>query len=266
MEWRIEVPSAGRAETLADKTLPFLRRAGVEDRDVRVWVPEGERDAYFLAAPGVDLVPLDYVPSTGEDLDAGPYAVGIARNAIADAALPGDLVVEVDDDVEGLVEWAGQKDSINARLRDVDGPGFLRIVERGFALAEDAGAYIWGVHPAATYCRDRVRIDLSYIGAALFGQRIRGEPDVERVRLDDKEDFERSLRFYERDGRLLRLDGVSWRTRGYGGAGGMQSTRTAGRIDASARWCAERWPQWAALKYPKSGKTELRLADRRRAS
>jgi hypothetical protein len=265
VEWRIEVPSAGRAATLAAKTLPLLRSAGVPDRDVRVWVPAAERDAYAAAAPEVDLVPLDYVPGSGR-IEDGPFAVGLVRNAIIDAAAPGDLVLSVDDDLAGLVEFDGMKDGINARLVDVAGPRLLRIVERGFALAEDAGAYLWGVHPAATYARDRVRLDLCYIGAALFGQRVRGEPEVERVKLDDKEDFERSLRFYERDGRLLRLDGVSWRTRGYGGAGGMQTTRTPERIDASAKWCADRWPQWAALKYPRSGKTELRLADRRRSA
>ena len=50
VEWRIEVPSAGRAATLAAKTLPLLRSAGVPDRDVRVWVPAAERDAYAAAA------------------------------------------------------------------------------------------------------------------------------------------------------------------------------------------------------------------------
>jgi hypothetical protein len=260
--WRIEVPSAGRAETLAAKTWPMLVRAGVADR-ARVWVPETERDAYFLAVPGADLVPLDYEPTAG-DLENGPHGLGVVRNAIADAAAPGDLIVQVDDDLDGLREWVGQRDSINALLRDTD--DLVRIAERGFLLAEDAGAYLWGLHPAATYCRDVVRTGLCYIGGGLFGVRCRAEPEVEHVKLDDKEDFERSLRFYERDGRLVRLDGVSWRTKGYGGAGGMQTTRTPGRIDASAKWCAERWPQWATLKYPRSGKTELRLADRRRAS
>jgi hypothetical protein len=260
--WRIEVPSAGRAATLAAKTWPWLVRAGVADR-ARVWIPEAERDAYAAAVPEADLVPLDYEPAAGP-LDEGPYGLGVVRNAIADAASPGDLVVQVDDDLDGLREYTGMKDAINARLVDVD--DLVRIAERGFALAEDAGAYLWGLHPAATYCRPRLRLDLCYVGGGLFGVRHRGEPEVEHVKLDDKEDFERSLRFYERDGRLLRLDGVSWRTRGYGGAGGMQTTRTPERIDASAKWCAERWPQWAALKYPRSGKTELRLADRRRSA
>jgi hypothetical protein len=261
MEWRVEVPSAGRAETLARKTLPFLRRAGVPDRDVRVWVPAAERDEY--RGLGIEVVPVDYVPTEG-DLEHGPHGLGVVRNAIADAAAPGDLVVQVDDDLDGLREFVGMRDAINADLRDWD--DLPRIAERMFTAAEDAGAYLWGIYPAATYSRPRLRLDLCYIGGGLFGIRFRGEPDVEHVKLDDKEDFERSLRFYERDGRLLRDDGVSWRTRGYGGAGGMQLTRTPERIDASAKWLADRWPQWAALKYPKSGKTELRLADRRRAS
>lgn len=262
MDWRIEIPSAGRARTLAAKTLPFLDRAGFPLDRVRVWVPDAELDEYAEAAPGPEYVGLDYVPQDGP-IEDGPWGLGLVRNAIADEAAPGDLVVQMDDDVEGLVEFAGMRDGINAMMLPVLGTRFQQIVEWGWQAADDAGAYLWGLHPAATYCRPILRTGLCYIGGGLFGVRFRGERETESVQLDDKEDFERSLRFYERDGRLLRLDGVSWRTRGYGGAGGMQLTRTPERIDASARWVAERWPGWASLKFPRSGKTELRLADGR---
>ena len=273
-EWRIEVPSCGRAAILADKTLAWLRREGVADR-VRVWVPSAERDEYAATVDGVEVVPVEYRPGTTGPIDDGPYTQGVVRNAILDAASPGDLVLQIDDDLTGLREWAGMKDAVNAELRPVE--NFAALVEWAWTLAEDAGAFLWGLHPAATYARPKTRTGLCYIGGGLFGTRVRRDP-VERVLLDIKQDWERSIRFYERDGRLVRLDGVSWQTRGYAGAGGLDTVRTPERADEAARWIAARWPEFARLEFrvgmdgaPPRGSEGVRVtrkrdADKRRGS
>jgi hypothetical protein len=107
--------------------------------------------------------------------------------------------------------------------------------------------------------RNDVRVGLYYIGGGLFGHTVRGD-DAELVTLDDKEDYERTLRFFIRDGAVVRLDWATWNTTGYGGEGGMQSTRTEERIRASAEWLAARYPELASLNLTKkSGKAEVRL-------
>lgn len=260
MEWRVEVPSSGRADVIGVKTLPMLRAGGVPDRAVRVWVPEGQRDEYFEACRPIEVVPLDYEPRVGP-VEDGPFGLGIARNAIMAAASPGDLVVECDDDLRALDEYAGMVDGINARVEPVeDLAGFI---DYAWQVAEDAGAAFWGVYgAAASYCRPRVRIDLRYVIGQFFGVRVRGEALVERVVLDHHEDYERTLRFYERDGRVVRFDGHVARSDGHAGRGGLQDLRTPEWMEASAAWVLARWPQYAKLHRPPNGRPEIRVADR----
>ena len=94
--------------------------------------------------------------------------------------------------------------------------------------------------------------------------RFTGKDDPDFVVLDDKEDFERSCRFYLHDGKVVRFENVSWMTSGYGGEGGMQSYRTEVTISEGAREMVRLFPDLATLNLSKkSGHAEVRLRDNR---
>jgi hypothetical protein len=203
------------------------------------------------------IVALGYDPRRAGSLEDGPYAVGAARNLIVRSYPRGTRLVQIDDDLRGLVMWTGQRDAINCASEPLS--SIALVIEAGFEAARIEGVDLWGIHPARTYMRNEVKAGLYYIGAAMFGHVVRGD-DTELVTLDDKEDYERSIRFFIRDGAVVRLDWCSWLTTGYGGAGGMQETRTDERILASAQWLADRYPDLASLNLKKrSGKPEVRL-------
>lgn len=258
MSYEVAIPSHARAETLASKTLPMLADGGVDRGRVRVFVPTGQIDEYrAVLDPGTfsEIVPLDYVPGpTPDEIEAGPASVGIARNRIARWYPAGTDLLQVDDDMRGLIRRVDDQTVVD--VDDIDG-----LVSAGFDLASRNACYLWGVYPAPNpyFMKSRVRVDHLYIGAGMFGTRLRHDP-CELVVLDDKEDFERSIRFYERDGAVLRIEWVSWRTEGYAGAGGLQTVRTDPNIERSARWLASRYPGLCRLNMAKkSGKAEVRL-------
>jgi hypothetical protein len=230
---------------------------------IRVWIPESQRDEYARELPAElyrDLVELDYVQTSGS-LREGPYGSGLARNLITREASAGDRVIQMDDDLDGL--WIATDPKTKTDVGDLCG-----LFSRAFDLASSSGAHLWGCYPAPNpyFMRPRARLDLSYIGGGLFGVIHRG-PEfaaTELVLLDDKEDFERSLRFYVKDGVLLRLESVSWHTTGYHGEGGMQVTRTPDRVHDSALALSEIFPDFCKLNLKKkSGWAEVRLRDPR---
>lgn len=262
MTIEVAIPSYARAETLATKTLPMLADGGVDAERITVFVADAaQADGYRdLVDPTLygEIVVVGYEATSQPDaLDAGPYNLGVARNFIARHYDRGTPVFQIDDDLRGFVERVDEKTARPIAAADV--------IDRGFRAADRLGFSLWGVYAVRNpyFMKPRVRTDLCYVCGGAFGFRATSA-DHALVRLDDKEDFERSIRWYLAEGGVCRLDDVAMMTEGYAGAGGMQETRSSENIDASARWLVAEFPDLASLNTTKkSGKTEVRLRDRR---
>ena len=82
--------------------------------------------------------------------------------------------------------------------------------------------------------------------------------------IDDKEDYERSIKYYLKDNGVLRFNNVTCRTNCYKEPGGMQVERTKKRIHDSAVYLTKKYPNLCTLNTgKKSGFTEVRLRDKR---
>lgn len=252
------IPSRARAETLVAKTLPLLRRLGIPDAAITVFVAEDEMVVYSST-----LSLAGFHPRVVE----GALGVGPNRNAILDHYEPGARVVSVDDDMRDLVIAEDEK-----TLRPIEPPEWEALLGEAWGMLGDTGARIWGLYPVpnAYFMRPRISTRLTYIAAGLYGFVSDREPDSPlRVTLEDKEDFERSLQCYVADGVVVRFDFVSWRTEGYHGKGGMQADglRTPERVREATEDLVRRFPGLVTLNdKKKSGWVEPRLRDRRPAS
>lgn len=248
-DYSVAVPSYRRSETLATKTLPMLRDGGVPLDRVTVFVCDDERALYERAT----------APFPGVLLARAEPTLRAARNIIARHYPVGHPVVQVDDDLKGLIHMVDEK-----AVEPVKDLHALFI--RGFEEADRAGARLWGLYPVKNpyFMKRGVTTALKYIGGGLFGARFTGKDDPDFVVLDDKEDFERSCRFYLHDGAVVRFGDISWNTTGYGGDGGMQEYRTPETISHGANEMVRLFPQLASLNLSKkSGHAEVRLKDNR---
>jgi len=254
------IPSRARAETLVRKTLPLLDRLRIPPTSVSVFVAREEIASYSttIRRPGT------YGAAVA--IRAGAVGMAAQRNAIHDHFGDDERFITLDDDIRDLAVADDPK-----TLRSITPMEWESIVDLGFSMCEESGARIWGLYPVPNpyFMKRRVRTALTYIGGGLWGCVNRLSDDALRVELEDKEDYERSLRCYAADGAVVRIEYVAWRTEGYAGAGGMQADglRTPERIRSSAEILVERFPGLATLNLTKkSGKAELRLADRRPAT
>lgn len=144
----------------------------------------------------------------------------------------------------------------------------LAAIAEGLPLRVDvvAGPHLWCVYPvpnAFFMHPSRVRRGgLWYAIGCFFGYTVTGSTAREIVRLDDKEDFERSCRFYLTDGEVVRFDSVTMHTRFYKEPGGMQDYRTEETVREGAARLQRMYPQLVTVYRARSGQWEVRLRDR----
>ena len=79
----------------------------------------------------------------------------------------------------------------------------------------------------------------------------------------DKEDYERSVRFYKADGGVVRMRSIAPKTAYYTEKGGNQEFRTKKTVMDGAKWMVENFPEYCDLNLTKkSGYPEVRLRDK----
>lgn len=246
------VPSYRRERCLTRKTLPLLYARGVRPADVVLVVGTAEEEASYTDAIRTADLPLPAVAVSG-----APGSIMRTRNFIADNWR--GPVMEVDDDLTDVMQWIDPKTTVPVA-------SLPELFEEGFGHCRAAGATLWGIYPVPNpyFMRPGVRTDLRYIEAGIFGTILDGG-DYQQVTLDDKEDYERSIRHYLHDGAVVRIDYYTFRANYYTEPGGLQATRTPERIDWSARELARRYPDLASVNTAKKSRpfTEVRLRDRR---
>lgn len=238
MNYRIAIPSYKRATRLRDSTLALLYRHHVPGERIDVFVADVSEQAVYAST----LDPMTY----GRLIVAVP-GMGAVRNFMTDFYEEGEPILFIDDDITDFL------------TKDEAPLDFCAFVEKGFAECAAAGLRLWGIYPVANryFMREKSTDGLTYIVGCFYG--VFNNRNL-HVTLDDKEDFERTILYYDTDGGVLRYGGVAPITRYYKTPGGMMETRTIQRILASAQTLVDRYPQYCRLNLTKkSGHAEVRL-------
>lgn len=250
MDWEIAVPSYRRAQTLREKTASLLEKYKISPERVTIFVAnEQEKTAYAN-----ELAQTPY-----RKIVVGEAGMGAIRRFIQKHYPEGTLVMNLDDDLSEVLKKKSDKELIPVESLVED------VIERGFYECQKNGAKMFGVYAAANpmFMRKQVSVGLYYCIGSCWGVVSRHSQGLS-VTLDDKEDFERTLQHYQKDGCVVRLDDITVRSKYYTEAGGMQVTRTEERIKTSAENLVKRFPHLCTMYIRETtGHAELRLRDSR---
>lgn len=249
IEYRIAIPSYQRFNTLKDKTLTALAAVGADPDLIDVFVANEREAAIYKQC---------LTAGTYSRIIVGKKGMGAIRRFIQQFYEDGQRIVNVDDDIEGFFQRVDEK-----TLAPLDDFDFF--VADGFKAAKVAGCRLWGIYPVANayFMKPRVATGLRYIIGAFWGVTNDRSEEV-GVTMDDKEDYERTIKFYLADGNVARLDYVTMKTRYYKEPGGMQVERTEERVTESAHELVHRYPYLCQInKGKKSSHTEVKLRDTR---
>lgn len=248
-EYVVAVPSYKRAKICAEKTLATLRRLGVPSRRIYVYVANADEKKEYE-----EVVPPDLFAK----LVVGKKGLVAQRDFIERSWPRGKPIVFMDDDIADIDL------SMSALFREHTLDFFFR---HAFAECRRQDAFIWGVYavfnPFFRKGRPEIHTGLTYVVGALYG--VLNRPGDPALRIDpahdQKEDVERTLRYFKKDGTVVRFDRVGFKTKYYGREGGLGTFEARLKpMRQASRRLARDYPGMGRVMTRKNGMTEFVLA------
>ncbi len=261
----VAIPSYERPTILRTHTLEVLRRAKILNERVYIFiadVPDNSQETKYAS-----------YATEGYHVVKGPLGLHHMRNFIHKYFPEGQEILSMDDDIEHIVEMREDTSVENIKsckrypLYEMDSR-LEAWVTSAFQHLRETGSSLFGVYPVKNgYFMKSVpcvSTDLRFCVGAVWGMINRQDCHIQ---LEEKEDFERTLWCYQRDGKVVRWNHIAPVTKYYKTEGGMQAAGVD-RLQASKESChalITMYPQWCRLyTSKKSGVHEVRLRDQLR--
>ena len=240
MNYEIAIPSLGRCDVLQKMTLNTLRFHGMVPSKVTVFVVEEEYAEYRAALQeNIKIV-------------IGVRGIIQQRKFINDYYDEGTRVICIDDDIE-------QIDLSLGNCRDLN-----TFFITAFDDLEEKNAHLWGVYPVWNKFfreqRPAMSDGLTFIIGCLYGVIIRHDADLETtVATGEKEDHERTLRYYIKDGCVTRYNRIGVKTKFFSKGGIGLYKQRKDNVKADARRIGDEFSIYGKLVERKNGKLEFKF-------
>lgn len=228
-DYVIAIPSYKRADSIKDKTLKVLEEHKIDISRIYIFIANKEEEKVYKTS-------LD--PKYHSRIVIGKLRLSNQRNFITTYFSEGKCIVQLDDDIEGIYELhhPTKKPKSQLTYKDMIAREFRKkqtikpiksldqFIKNTFSKCSREGIYLWGVYPTANPYFMTFKSDeqLNFIVGPMFGIINRHNPKL-KITMDEKEDSERTLNYYMMDGKVLRINYVTIKTKYYGNKGGMQA-------------------------------------------
>lgn len=252
-DYVIAIPSYKRPETLKLKTLRYLQDCKIDLRKVTVFLADENQlnDYVYLLKDYPEIKFVIAVPG-----------IKAVRNFILDFYPIGSKVFSIDDDIEGL--YIKLDDRRTDLVKDLD-----LIIRNGFEVCQSTKTRLWGINAVLNpyFMKNTVTTDLKFIVGCFYGFIKHENFEALRVTIDNKEDYERTIKCYLVDGGVVRFNYLAPKTKYYREPGGLQETRTLQAEANSALYLVKTYPNLCSIsKSEPNEPMEIRLRDKLRRS
>lgn len=205
------IPSYKRAELCNEKTLSTLHKHNIDFKKIYVYVAnKKEKDLYQSVLN----------PKLYNTLVIGKKGLVPQRQFIMNQWASGKHIVFLDDDIENI------DISLSSRFKTNRLEYFIK---EAFKECKKTKSFIWGVYPVFNpffrNTKSEMSTELKYIVGAFYG--IINRPNLKEIQLTitkyngQKEDVERTLKYFKHDGIVLRFNKIGFVTKYYGKEGGL---------------------------------------------
>jgi len=264
----IAIPSYKREESIKEKTLKVLEGHKIDVSRIHIFVANKEEEKQYKSS-------LD--SKYHSRIIIGKPTISGQRNYISSYFPEGKCIAQFDDDIEEIYELhhPTKKPKSQLTYRDMISREFRKkqslkpiksldqFIKTTFSKCVREGIYLWGVYPTANpyFMTFKADDQLNFIVGPMFGIINRHNPKLNTsVRV--KEDFERTLNYYKMDGKVLRINYVTIKTKYYKNKGGIQAEGLDRKKEAekAAKELHKKFPDITKLYTRKStGMPEIRL-------
>ena len=210
-DYVICIPSYKRANFCKDKTLATLHKHKIDPRKIYVYV--ANKEDYDLYKKTLDK-------NEYNKLIIGKKGLVPQRQFIMEQWSSGKHIVFFDDDIESIDL------SLSPRFK---GHNLDYFIKTAFNECQKHNSFIWGVYPVFNPFfrkpRSELSTQLNYIVGAFYG--IINRPNLNAIQLTitkengQKEDVERTIKYFINDGIVLRFNKIGFTTKYYGKEGGL---------------------------------------------
>jgi len=257
--YTIVIPSYQRPAILRDRTLAMCDRYGVPKEQIIL----------FLATDDPRLLEYKTLFADVYRIVEGPVGLCNMRNFITDYFPERSRLLSMDDDLEGIFELNEDpshpiESCKRYPLKELTSLKFHKWILDAWSKLGDGGG-MFGIYPVKNgfFMKDlpaldeaKVRFCVGAFWGAVNSKSI-------RITMDEKEDFERTLKFAAGGHLVHRWNHVTLKTKFYKNQGGMQAAGQADRKAASEASCnrlANMFPGLCRIyRGKKNGMTEVRI-------
>jgi hypothetical protein len=244
------IPSYKRASFCNEKTLTTLHKHKINFNKIYVYV--ANKEDYDIYKKTLD-------PKLYNKLIIGKLGLVPQRQFIMEQWSQGKHIVFLDDDVESIDL------SLSPQFKSHNLDYFIKYA---FNKCVKNNAYIWGVYavfnPFFRKTKSEISTDLKYIVGAFYG--IINRPRLKPIQLTitktngQKEDVERTIKYFINDGIVIRFNKIGFTTKYYGKEGGLG--RFEERLKPMSEACKKiekKYSEYGHIKVRSNGMTEFVL-------
>lgn len=247
-QYIIAIPSYKRAELCNNKTLKMLHENKIDKNLIYVYVANKEEYEDYKKI-------LD--PSHYHKIVLGIIGVTQQRQFISEQWKEGTNIIYLDDDVEKVDLSLSKK---------YNGKSLHSFFCDAFKTCREKGSYIWGIYPVYNpfFREPRPEIvsdHLVFIIGAFYG--IINRPKLKSLHIpshnSQKDDVERSIKYFQEDGIVVRFDKIGFQTKYFnvGGLGDLESRIKPSKI--VSEYLQNEYPEYGKIWTRKKGTYEFRL-------
>jgi hypothetical protein len=256
----IAIPTYKRHSSISENTLKVLASHNISSKLIYLFVANEAERALYEASVSKDLYGTIII---------GRLGLHQQRNFISNYFPEGQYIVELDDDITGIFQLKKsrstkrmtKKRKFYQQLAPIS--NLHEFLVSAFNQLYTHKLYLFGVYPVCNgyFMTPTVTQDLRFIVGPFWGFINRHSPELQ-LTISEKEDSERTLQFYSKDGGVLRFNNITFKTNYYTNKGGMQAEGKNRKLEArnAAEYLNAKYPALTKISnIKKSGYTELKF-------
>ena len=231
-DYVIAIPTHNRSDVIQEKTIPLLKKLGIQKSKIHLFVSTKEQERLYL----------ENVPKTlyGKLIYRAANDVGGMKNKIFQYFPSGMKIVIIEDDIDDLLNVSRDGKKL-VSVKDLDG-----LIRSGFQLCKQNNTILWGIYAVtnAFFMSHTVSRDLKFIIGTVFG--IINDKSI-KLHTRVKEDYELSLIVFKKYGSVIRFNNVvakrkNYPDKGHGGLDDIDERRR--RTDVAVDYLLKTYPEY----------------------
>ena len=250
MSYVVCVPSYNRPELCNEKTLTMLQKANINKKWIYVFVANKQEQKRYQEVLDKNLY---------NKIVLGKKGLVPQRQFVMEYFKQGKHIVFFDDDVVEVDL------SLSSRFKSGSLDSFFK---SAFNDCKKYKSFLWGPYPVFNPFfrrpRPEMTTDLRFIAGPFFG--IINRPKLKSIKLtitrlnDQKEDVERTIRYYKNDGIVLRYDKIAVKTQYYASKSDYGTFEERKKpMEQAAQKLLKAFPEYGTIVKKTTGMTEFKL-------